>query len=161
MLHIEILCASWQQENGMDSNPLLPWHSCDLTVAKQCDATYNNSTHFFFATHRSYVPFGLHRNTHFKIRSGLLPITSQHGNIVNDLIQVTLKAINIWHIWVDNFSDLRNINNIMPFCHLAGASRLLLGGRPQIDINSSVRIKANLVHEAQVQGSRLWYSNVL
>ena len=41
------------------------------------------ATHIFFATQRSYVPFKLHKNTHFEIRSGKLQITSQHWNIVN------------------------------------------------------------------------------
>ena len=48
-----------------------------------CDnhVTMPYTTHFFFATHRSYAPFKLHRTTHVKIRSGQLQITSQHENI--------------------------------------------------------------------------------
>ena len=51
------------------------------------------TTHFFFATHRNYVPFKLdiYRNTHSG--KGQLNISSQHGNIVNEMYRDTVVAL--------------------------------------------------------------------
>ena len=58
MLRSEIFCALWQQKIRIGM-----W--CVHTVAKKRYTIYNNSTHIFFATHRSYVTFDLNRKHKF------------------------------------------------------------------------------------------------
>ena len=81
-------CTIKQAERSENTSVALIPGSCkdnhlraDKTRAEGSKATL---WHIFFATHRSYVPLELHRNTHFRIRSGQLRITSKHGNIVID-----------------------------------------------------------------------------
>ena len=84
MLRIEILCAPRQEEIPITSCDNL----CDRTVSKQLLQCMSHTTIHLISSWQymlcywSYVPFEFYRNTHFKIRSGQLWITSQHRNIV-------------------------------------------------------------------------------
>ena len=80
----------WQQGIWMSHN------NCPVTIHVTVLLLSNvmpYTTHFFFATHRSYVPFEFHlyRNTHSG--KGQLNISSQHGNIVNEMYRDTVVAL--------------------------------------------------------------------